>query len=241
MMFTRITAAILVSMLSWVGAATADTQDGKIYHVLPMRDYTDTTGCDLRSFSHEMKATLRFLIFADSNLGHKSQDIHYAQRHSYGLFGDLYRKYSTVDNYKADRCMPPSWLEMGVDMALMHPATKEAENKAYLHLLKSLDTGDIDPAAYPVMSRSTYVAKTGCTVIPFQYNKYRVAFEWVTLYSGYDDRASDAMRGFLKALTRVNPGEGDYLDQKCLIPAIARVADEFNLLDDQGRYKSAQP
>lgn len=238
----RVTSAALILGLSMHGFALAGTaEEISEYHILPVAVENEMQGCKFHGYNHEMQTALRFLIFADANIGNKQHNIHYALRHTRALFHGLYQKDNTVENFGLPACFPSSWLKIGITLALMNPALDLVKDAPYIERLKALRNDIyIDPTAYPVMSRADYNSLTGCTVSPEAYNKYRIAYEWVITHVFYEDRAHENMRAFLEALYSAQPGENGFVKQSCLVPAISRIASAFQLLDARGRYKSRQ-
>ncbi len=234
--------ATLILSLTLSGFALADTAE-KInrYHILSGTSAHNTQGCESYGYGHDMRAALRFLIFADANIGNKQHNIHYALRHTHALFGPLYKKDNIAENFGLSECFPSSWLGVGITLALMNPTIDPVEDASYIERLKALRNNiNTDPAAFPVMSRTDYITLTGCKTSPDTYNKYRIAYERVIIHLFSAKRAHENMRGFMEDLYSAQPAEDGFMNQKCLVPAISRIASEYQLLDPQGRYKSTK-
>ena len=240
-MIRTITATLMLSF-TLSGFALAGTAE-KInrHHILPSAVENEMQGCKSYSYNHDMQSALRFLIFADANIGNNQHDIHYALRHTYALFGPLYKKDNIAENFGLSECFPSSWLGIGITLALMNPIIDPVGDAAYIDRLKALrDNVSIDPAAFSVMSRTDYITLTGCKTSPDTYNKYRIAYEWIIIHQFSAKKAQENMRGFMEDLYSAQPDEDGFVSQKCLVPAISRIASEYQLLDAQGRYKSTQ-
>ncbi len=236
-----ITAKVILGFILNGFALAGGTEKIRQYHILPVALESKTQGCKIYGYNHEMQAVLRFLIFADANIGNKQHNIHYALRHSRALFRRLYKKDNIAENFGLPACFPSSWLNVGIALALMNPAIDPVEDAPYIQSLKPLQNSiSIDPTAYPVMLRTDYNSLTGCKTSPEAYNRYRIAYEWVIIHVYYEDSAHENMRAFPEALYSAQPGEDGFVNQKCLVPAISRIASTFQLLDAQGRYKPTQ-
>lgn len=240
--FIRATTAALILGLNAHGFALAGTtQEISRYHILPVAVENKTQGCKFYGYNHQMQTALRFLIFTDANIGNKRHRIQYALRHSRALFHRLYETDNIAENFGLPECFPSSWLGVGTALALMNPALDPVKDAPYIQRLKTLQNNiSTDPAAFPVMSRTDYITLTGCKTSPDTYNKYRIAYEWVIIHHFSGDRAHENMRGFLEDLYSAQPDEDGFVNQKCLIPAISRIASEYQLLDAQGHYKSTK-
>jgi hypothetical protein len=240
-MIRTITATLILSLTLSGFALAGSAEKIKRYHILPSAVENEMQGCKSYSYSHDMRAALRFLIFPDANIGNNQHDIHYALRHTHDLFRPLYQKDNTAENFGLFECFPSSWLGVGITLALMNPSIDPAEDAAYIDRLKTLrDNTSTDPAAFPVMSRTDYITLTGCKTSPLTYNKYRIAYERIIIRQFSANKALENMRGFLEDLYSAQPDEDGFVNQKCLVPAISRIASEYQLLDAQGRYKSTK-
>ena len=98
-----------------------------------------------------------------------------------------------------------------------------------------------DPAGenvvpYLMTSRDEYIQWTMCMVSPSTYDHYRVAFlehvlNWI---DGHD--AAARMRTFLRAAGEGKHTGDGFLESVCMTPTMVRIADELELLDENGRF-----
>ena len=231
-------------------AHDAGATEHEQFSVLRLADYEATTGCVGAEYIRPIRSALGFLVFDEA--GEKSDnDLQYARRHTLPLFRSLHQKYATPDGSVASRCIPASLRQIGLALKLLDAdggfgkATTPDVNFVYDPALLEHDTAS--PKAFPVMARLAYIEQTGCAVSGENYGKYRVAFEWAVFSRGYPDRARANMIEFLDTLyaeTNADSGRADsetaasdVIDQRCMIPAISRIAEELDLLDDTGRYQ----
>lgn len=244
-MFKSIIAGALALGLGMSGVASADPVPVKQYHFLSLADYeaiTDCKGLGWSDYERPMQSSVCFLAFAGSEGCKGISDLQYARRHTLPLFRSLRHSQLTPEGYVAERCIPPSLRQIGFALKLLdangHFGKSSVPKQDFVYDPALLKVGKIDPRAFPVMSRSDYIARTGCKISPTAYNKYRIAFEWVVLRHLYGDRARDRMAEFRQELLVSLAASDGFVDQRCLIPAISRIASELGLLDEKGRYRS---
>lgn len=231
----------------FVRPAAAGPDAIRQYHVLRLADYEAITGCGglgWSDYTWPLQSALHFLAFADLEGEKPNNDLQYARRHTLPMFGSLRRKHAAPKGAVASRCIPPSLRQIGFALRLLDAngdygvtPTPGIDTTYDPALLK---TGPVSPKAFPVMSRLDYMAKSGCKASRKNYARYHLAFEWVVFKSGYPDRARTNMAKFLDVLYAQTPAHDGYVDQRCLIPAISRIASELGLLDENGRYRSRQ-
>jgi len=239
----RIVAFITLMVIS-VWPSLADPGASRQYHFLRLADYEAITGCDGSDYLLPIQSAIHFLAFAGSNGDKRNNGLQYARRHTKPLFRSLLNRYPGHDGAVASRCIPPSLRQIGFALRLLDAdggyGKTRLPKQGFAYDPALLNVGKIDPRAFPVVSRAAYIARTGCTVTPSSYNKYRIAFEWVVLRLFYEDRARDRMIEFLANLSVSRPTSEGFVDQQCMIPAISRVASQLGLLDEKGRYRARQ-
>jgi len=232
----------LALSLGMILEAKADPRPIKQYHVLRLADYEAITGCKGADYVRPLLSAVRFLAFIGSNGGRRNNNLQYARRHTLPLFRSLHHRHATPEGSVNRRCIPSSLRQIGFALRLLDSngvfGETQVPKQDFAYDPALLKESKIDPRAFPVMSRIDYNAGTGCTVSPIAYDKYRIAFEWVVLRRLYPDRARNRMAEFLEELFASRPTTDGFVNQRCMIPAISRIAFELRLLDGKGRYRS---
>lgn len=245
-----ILAALIVASCSVAPARDAGATDNEQFHVLRLADYEALTGCVGAEYNRPIRSALEFLVFDEAG-ENSDTDLQYARRHTLPLFRDLHHKYATPEGPVASQCIPASLRQIGLALKLLDPDGGFGKTRTpevdFVYDPTLLEHDAASPKAFPVMARLAYIEQTGCAVSAENYEKYRVAFEWVVLKYLFPDRARANMIEFLDALYTENRADSDMsesetadsgvVDQHCMIPAISRIAEELDLLDDTGRYQ----
>ncbi len=234
--------AAVLGMLVW--PALADPDSIERYHVLRQADYEAITGCHDMDDWRPLQSAIHFLAFAGSDEEGSNSNLHYARRHTLPLFRALRDKHAEPDGAVAERCIPPSLRRIGFALKLLDAEGRFGRNATpkldFAYDPSLLKTGSVSPKAFPVMARLDYFALTGCKVSTKNYRRYRDAFDWVVFDMGYRDKARTRMAKFLDVLYAWQRTSDGFVDQRCMIPAISRIASELTLLDENGRYRSRQ-
>ncbi len=241
--FARLS-AVIVLMVIPVRSSLASPAAVKQYHVLRLTDYEAITGCaglGWSDYAWPLQSSLHFLVFADLEGEKPNTDLHYARRHTLPLLRNLRTGYAGPDGAVARRCVPPALRRILFALKLLDAngdfGVTPTPGVDFVYDPAVLEIDRVSPKAFPVLSRQDYMAKSGCKASRKNYARYHLAFEWVVFKAGYPDRARAAMAKFLDVLYAQTPTHDGYVDQRCLIPAIGRIASELDLLDEKGRYR----
>lgn len=235
--------ALAISALAVVVSNPATAADPQVYSVLNKDDYRRITGCDGYGSKEALTSAVQFLVFADSQtINANNRSIHYARRHLRPLLDQLLASNKTSEGALDPRCLPPSLRQMALALKMLN------ENGRYTHhgelgindtySVEAARNGKPSPAAYPVMNRMSFISQTGCKVTPASYDNLRLAFEELVIWQQDRESAEPYIIAFLEDLFDSRPTPEGYVDQRCMIDVVGRIASELGVLDDNQRYKT---
>jgi hypothetical protein len=213
---------IFLSLLPFSTLSASSSDDN--YLVTRYSDYLEIGKCKISAsiYEHAMRAAIRHLIFSKDHISNELYaDAEYAQRHSRDFFTPLLR------GEFGQGCLTPSL--RNITQALRFPEDRS--------VLRAADAQDIS-VAFPVMSRKAYTEATACLVSPSTWQHFQNAFEALVLGYGDFEYGQKAMLQFLQELGEGrHTDNGSYLDSRCLIPEIKKLAHAARVLDEDGRFK----
>ncbi len=146
----------------------------KQYYILRISDYAAITGCAVREheYHRSLNAALRFLVFRDNDTS-PNNSIQYARRHTLPLFRALHHDHATPETTVPEHCIAVSLRQIGFALKLLDASWHyrwQAHNPINFRYDPALlERGDVDQRAFPIMSRSNYIAQTGREVTSESY------------------------------------------------------------------------
>ncbi len=236
--------ACFAMMLVLIGAAPLRADPFEKFHALRHTDYETLTGCKVSSFTYQLslKAALGFLIFGEIDDGPVSSSAGYARRHTRPVFRDLYNNYATPEGLLAARCVHPTLRRIAIALEMLDAQGQYSDRLSRSGELVPANPAlirdaEVDDAAFPIMTRQRFVAETGCSIAPAAYSDFRLAFYWSVFDGGYRDDARTSMVSFLKRLLKSRPTADGFVDRRCMVPMVERIAADLDLLDAEGRHR----
>ncbi len=233
--------AALITVLLPLSPHSAAAETPQEFAFLKWGDYLEVTGCTAPGYRSPLTDALRFLAFPEADTGNpNNSDILYARRHTRPFFVDLLDENQLADGTLDPNCLPPSLYKVALALKLLNEDGKYTAAEPWIdhvygpHMPKA---GPPLPQAYPVLTRQLYMERTGCLISSKTYDNYRLAYETLVLERSLISSGQEEMVLFLNDLVDSQPAPEEFLQQKCLIEPISRIAEELGLLDADGRYQ----